>query len=101
MVPAHERRIRVRDALDGLRHAIPADLGRDVVYYLDEARDSELALDVLVDGVIEGRVLLALDEFERIRDAMEACGRITDRRTSWLADHAMKPIPARGDDDED
>lgn len=101
MVPPHEQIQRTRDALEAVEHAVPRDLVRDVTYYLREVRDAELAVDVLVDGLIELRVLMTLDEFERVRGAMDACGRGRDRRLQWLEDHGLKPIPAASDDEDD
>ena len=97
---AYDRRQRVHDALDGVRHTVPRDLARDVAYYLDSAQEPELALDVLIDGIIDGRVLLSLDEFERLQHAMEACGRFGDRRLSWLEEHGMRPLAPSEDESE-
>lgn len=98
--PPHEQILCTRDALDALSHAVPRDLARDVMYYLREARNPELATDVLVDGLIELRIQMTLDEFERLRTAMDACGRGRDRRLHWLEDHGLKPLPTTSEDDD-
>ncbi len=99
--PPHEQRARVRDVLESVRHAVPRDLARDVEYYLRDARDPELAVDVLVDGLVELRVLLTRDEYDLLEAAMEACGRARDRRLRWIEEHGMRPIPAAADDEDE
>ncbi len=100
MTPSvHKQQRLVHDALDAVRHAVPRDLVRNVMYYIDNAQDPELAIDVLVDGVIEGRVLLALEEFERIRFALDSCGRSLDRRIEWLEEHGMRPLASSEEED--
>jgi len=100
MVPHHEQIERTRDALESVDHAVPRDLVRDVAYYLREVRDPELAIDVLVDGLIELRVLMNRDEYETVFAAMDACGRGRDRRLQWLEDHGLKPLPTASDDED-
>jgi hypothetical protein len=97
----HRQRALVRDALESVRHAIPRDLARDVEDYNRRVGDPELAADVLVDGIVEGRVLLSVDEFDAVRLAMEACGRDRDRRLTWIEEHGLKPLPAATDDWDD
>lgn len=97
--PPHEQRARVRDVVEAVHHSIPRDLARDVDYYLREARDPELAADVLVDGLVELRILLSRDEYDLLEAALEACGRGRDRRLRWIEEHGMKPIPAAKDDE--
>ncbi len=97
----HRQRALVRDALESVRHAIPRDLARDVEDYLRRVGDPELAADVLVDGIVEGRVLLNVDEFDAVRLAMEACGRDRDRRLAWLQEHGLRPLPAASDELEE
>ena len=101
MMSAYEQRLRAHEALERVRHGIPRDLARDVQYYLDNARDTDLALDVLIDGLIEGKVILSLDEFDQLRNAMDANGRGGDTRLVWLEDHALQPIVSNTDAEDD
>ncbi len=88
----HQHRIDLCNrALDGVRHAVPADLTREVHDCINRFDEWGLGMEMLIDQLIESGIRIAPEQFDLIQAAMDAMGLGDSGRVGHLRDHAVLP----------